>query len=173
MENLAKEIKLISPIDSIKIMIMLFKGDKTNINIDDLYIKRLFDNKYFLYFIASKQNYRENILLELDLILDNVHIKDHEIVKIILANESYIICLPELLDIQIGLIEQSKYKNFYSQEQFIEWKKWIQKRQELTHNILRNPMKDFLKIIDKYIELYKSNPSRCGVYGLNKDFYNY
>ena len=65
MENLAKQIKLISPIDSIKIMIMIFKGDRTNINIDDSYIKRLYDNKYFLYFIASKQNYSENILLDL------------------------------------------------------------------------------------------------------------
>jgi len=173
MDNLAKEIKLISPIDSIKIMIMIFKGDRSIINIDDSYIKRLFDNKNFLYFIASKQNYRENILLELDLILDNVHIKDHEIVKIILANESYIICLPELLDIQLGIIETSEYKNFYSQEQFIEWKKTIQKRQDNTHKILRKPMKDFLKIIDKYIDLYNTNPTKCGVYGLNKDFYSY
>lgn len=173
MEHLTKEIKLISPIDSIKIMIMIFKGDKTIIQIDDLYIKRLFDNKNFIYFIASKQNYRENILLELDLILDNVHIKDHEIVQIILKNEYYINAIPELLDIQLGLIEKSEYKNFFSQEQFIEWKEWVQRRQDITHKILRKPMTNFLKILDKYIELYKTNPRKCGVYGLNKDFYNY
>ena len=173
MENLAKQIKLISPIDSIKIMIMIFKGDRTNINIDDSYIKRLYDNKYFLYFIASKQNYSENILFELDIILDNVHIKDHPIVQTILENESYIICLPELLDIQLNLIEASEFKNFFSQEQFIEWKEWIQNRLDKTHRILRKPMIDFLKIIDKYINLYKTNPSKCGVYGLNKDFYSY
>lgn len=173
MEHLVKEIKLISPIDSIKIMIMIFKGDKTIIQIDDLYIKKLFDNKNFIYFIASKQNYRENILLELDLILDNVHIKDHEIVQIILKNEYYINAIPELLDIQLGLIEKSEYKNFFSQEQFIEWKEWVLKRQDITHKILRKPMTNFLKILDKYIELYKTNPQKCGVYGLNKDFYNY
>jgi uncharacterized protein (DUF885 family) len=173
MENLVKEIKLISPIDSIKIMINLFKGDKTIINIEDTYIKRLFINKNFLYFIASKQNYRENILLELDIILDNDRIKNHDVVKIILENESYINLIPELLDIQLEMIETSEYKNFFSQEQFNEWKKWLRNRQDKTHNILKKPMKDFLKIIDKYIDLYKTNPSKCGVYGLNKDFYSY
>jgi hypothetical protein len=173
MENLEKNINLISPIDSIKIMIMIFKGDKTNINIDDLYIKRLFDNKYFLYFIASNQNYRENILLELDLILSNVYIKDHPVVKIILSNESYINCIPELLDIQLGLIESSKFKNFFSQEQFIEWKKWIEKKLPYTHIILKNPMQTIIPILDKYINLYKSNPTKCGVIGLDKEFYYY
>jgi len=173
MENLTKDIKLISPIDSIKIMLNLFKGDRTIIHIDDLYIKELFNNRNFLYFIASKQNYRENILLELDIILENVHIKDHPIVKHILENEFYINLIPELLDIQIGLIEQSKYKNFFSQEQLIEWKEWVLKRQENTHLLLKTPMKDFLKILDRYIDLYKSNPSKSGVYGLNKDLYSY
>ena len=150
MENLTKDIKLISPIDSIKIMINLFKGDRTIINVDDSYISNLFDNKNFLYFIASKQNYRENILLELDIILDNVYIKEHEIVKIILKNESFINMIPELIDIQLRMIEQSEYKNFFSQKQFIEWKEWIIKRQFKTHLILRKPMNDLLKIIEDY-----------------------
>ena len=89
-------------------MIDLFKGDKTTINIDDLYLKRLFDNKYFLYFVALKQNYWENILTELDTILSNKYIKDHPIVKIILKNEIYINLIPELLDKQLKIIETSK-----------------------------------------------------------------
>jgi len=173
MENLEKNISLISPIDSIKIMINLFKGNKSIINSADLHIKKLFMNNNFLYFIALKQNYTENILLELDIILGNIYIKEHNVVKIILANESYINCIPELLDIQLGLIESSKFKNFFSQEQFIEWKKWIEKKIKTTHNILKKPMELFLPILNKYIELYKTNLIKCGVFGLDKEFYYY
>jgi uncharacterized protein (DUF885 family) len=34
-------------------------------------------------------------------------------------------------------------------------------------------MNEFIAILDKYIELYKTNPIKCGVYGLHKDFYSY
>lgn len=171
--NLEKNKNLISPIDSIKIMINLFKGNKSIINSANTYIKNLFDNKYFLYFIASKQNYRENILLELDIILSNKHIENHKVVKNILANTEYINLIPELLDIQLNLIETSKFKNFFSQEQFIEWKKWINNKINITHRILKNSMINFIKILDKYIDLYKTNQTNCGIYGLEKEFYFY
>lgn len=173
MDELEKNIDLISPIDSIKIMIDLFKGDKTTINIDDLYLKRLFDNKYFLYFVALKQNYWENILTELDMILSNKYIKDHPIVKIILKNEIYINLIPELLDKQLKIIETSEFRAFFSQKQIIQWKEWIHKKLNCTHDILKKSMEKCIPILEKYIDLYKSNPTKCGVYGLEKEFYYY
>ena len=59
--NLETNINLISPIDTIKIMQDLYKGERNITTTSDLYLKNLFDNKYFLYFVATKQNYRENI----------------------------------------------------------------------------------------------------------------
>jgi len=173
MDKLEQNINLISPIDSIKIMIDLFKGNKESIKTTDTYLSNLFENKYFLYFVATKQNYRENILLELDLILRNEYIKNHEVVKIILANSSLIDLIPELLDIQLNLIYKSHLKNFFSQQQFIEWKEWIIKYKDTTHHILRNAMTNFIPIIDKYIDLYKSNPNKCGLHGLDINFYYY
>ena len=77
-------------------------------------------NKYFLYFVALKQNYWENILTELDTILSNKYIKDHPIVKIILKNEIYINLIPELLDKQLKIIETSKFRAFFSQKQIMK-----------------------------------------------------
>lgn len=171
--NLETNINLISPIDTIKIMLDLYKGKKNILKTDYLYLKNLFDDKYFLYFVATKQNYRENILLELDLILNNAYIKDHPVVKIILENGPLIDLIPELLDIQLNIIYQSEFRNFFSQKQFIEWKKWNTNHKEICHPILRNAMTNFIPILDKYINLYRGNPDKCGMYGLNINFYYY
>lgn len=173
MENFEKNINLISPIDSIKIMINIFMESKSLIHFAGEYTKKLFENKYFVYFVASKQNFMENILLELDIILNNQHIKDHEIVKIILKNGALINSVPHLINMQLNLIESSKFKFFFSQEQLIKWKIWLEQKINSTHDILKIPMINCITVINKYIDLYKTNQNKCGVYGLGKDYYFY
>jgi len=153
--------KLISPIDTIKILLDIFIGDKeyltlfNNSNEINLYLKRLITNDYFLYYIALQQNYRENIILQLYILLSNKYIEDNDIVKKIKENQIYINEIPKLIDIQLEFIWKSKFRYFYDQNSFIEWKKWLIKEKD-SIELLKECISKTIPIIDKYIDLYKN-----------------